>query len=388
MKKHKRKKIVRCIMSGRMVDNKEVVLTEHAIDFVKKLGYDVVPAKLISLTMMFFFLFLTPILAQSYGWDNNEIPQLENEQIVTSVTSSNNCILVNPNNDDVVLTFNQSCATGNGTIVNLDNVAFTNKSNFFELGQTINGSLTFNEANQGILTMGGCVFSFFSFPSLCNAFNVTSLSYEWYTLSGTSLSINGLSGLVTTMALNVLGDLNVSDDLNVVDNVNIGNGLNVVGFSNFSQINATNIKALGNITALTFRGTNVITSRLDVMQISSFNGNATFNQHALVNNKDSALCASGGCLLNNTYFNNDGYTKLFMGSVLSSNGATAGSRADLFIDVDGSLFLLAGFRNAPASRSADFPFMFVVGNGSNYTFVDKSIGTGSISITSLRVIAL
>ena len=57
---HKLKNIKRCMLTGRRIDNKEVIIADEkiAIDYVRQLGYRVIPIRMENVAMVLSILFV------------------------------------------------------------------------------------------------------------------------------------------------------------------------------------------------------------------------------------------------------------------------------------------------------------------------------------------
>ena len=57
---HKLKNVKRCMLTGRRIDNKEVIIADEkiAIDYVRQLGYRVIPIRMENVAMVLSILFV------------------------------------------------------------------------------------------------------------------------------------------------------------------------------------------------------------------------------------------------------------------------------------------------------------------------------------------
>lgn len=99
------------------------------------------------LSLLVTTIFLSFIVGAS-GISDQTIPKLisNDNPYVKSVKSGDNCILVNPTNGNVQITFNTSCgnSSGGGTPFDNTNVAYLNNTQTFQANNTFNSTTRFN----------------------------------------------------------------------------------------------------------------------------------------------------------------------------------------------------------------------------------------------------
>lgn len=105
----------RCVISGKLIaNNKEAVLTDYVIDYVKKQGYTIIPLLVGMMTIFLFYLLY-------FSVDNPNIPHIEKDNAVTTIinysstTEINNTYYISYPNY-LISFFTSTITTGSGVV--------------------------------------------------------------------------------------------------------------------------------------------------------------------------------------------------------------------------------------------------------------------------------